>query len=72
MFGDTTDQGVVADDSDRLPYGYYLRSSKPRVVFGIEGEDPLKIFQRALGERYLRQALGLGRLARLPSARAAM
>jgi len=72
VFGDTTDQGVVADDSDRLPYGYYLRSSKLRVVFGIEGEDPLKIFQRALGERYLRQALGLGRLARLPSARAAM
>ena len=72
MFGDTTDQRVVAEDSDRLPYGCYLRSSKRRVVFGVEGEDPLKIFQCALGERYLRQALGLGRLARLPSARAVM
>ena len=72
MFDDTTDQGVVGEDPDRLPYSCYLRSSKLRVVFGVEGEDPLKIFQRASGERYLRQALGLGRLARLPSARAVM
>ena len=72
VFGKAPYQRVSAQDLERLLDASHLGRSKLRIVFGIKGEDAFEIFQRARRERYFRQAFGLGRRARLPSARAVM
>ena len=72
MLGRAADQRMIGQDHHCASNGCDLGNGKPRVVFGIKVEYAREVFQRALGERYFRQDLALGRRARLPSARAVM
>ena len=70
MPGESSNQRVICKDLDRLLYGLDLSDRQFWVALSIELENALEVCQRAPGERYFGQTLGLGRRARLPSARA--
>ena len=63
---------MFSENGDRLVDRMDLPRCELRIVLGVEVEYALEILERARGEAYLRQDLGLGRRAGLPSARAVM
>ena len=70
ILGRATDERVIGQAHHCAADGCDLGSGECRVILCIEFECALQVPQSTGGERYLRQDLGLGRLARLPSARA--
>lgn len=70
MPGESSNQRVICKDLDGLLYGLDLSDRQLWVALSIKLENPLEVCQRPPGERYFGHTFGLGRRARLPSARA--